>query len=161
MLRVVDTIADLQKAQGAYHKKLSDGIALSVERTVEHLAKLAEKGEKITSPRDLMRTFFQIADKTLLQSFSTPEFLDIQDKLTKALMNHKIAQRDALEIVYNSLEIPTRSEIDEAYQDIHALKKEVRALRKELKAVTAKPAAGRAPKKAASKEPAATNTPAT
>ena len=33
-----------------------------------------------------------------------------------------------MEIVYNSLEIPTRSEIDEAYQDIHALKREIRAL---------------------------------
>lgn len=152
-LRVADTISDLKKAQDEYHKKLADGIATAVERTVDHLAKLAEKGEKITSARDLMRTFFSIADKTLMESFNTKEFLAIQDKLTLALMNHKIAQREALEIIYNSLEIPTRSEIDEAYKDIHALKREVRALRRALKDATgSKMPASKGSKKAAAKE---------
>lgn len=54
-------------------------------------------------------------------------------------MHHKKAQREALEIVYNSLEIPTRSEIDEAYKDIHALKREVRALRRSMKDAAPKP----------------------
>jgi class III poly(R)-hydroxyalkanoic acid synthase PhaE subunit len=152
-LRVADTISDLQEAQKAYQAKLADGIATSVERTVDHLAKLAEKGEKISSARDLMRTFFSIADRTLMESFNTKEFMEIQDKLTLALMNHKIAQREALEIVYNSLEIPTRSEIDEAYRDIHGLKREVRALRKALKDASAgKAPAGKGGKKAAAKD---------
>jgi Poly(R)-hydroxyalkanoic acid synthase subunit (PHA_synth_III_E). len=158
ILRVVDAMKDLQEAQRSYQKTLGDGIAKSVERTIDHLAKLAEKGEKITSPRDLMRTFFSIADKTLMESFHTPEFLDIQDKLTAALMNHKIAQREALEIVYNSLEIPTRSEIDEAYRDIHELKKEVRALRKALKEAAPKVVLPRAGRKTAVKDVEATET---
>lgn len=155
-LRVLDTISDLEAAQRAYHKKLSDGIATSVERTIDHLAKLAEKGESISSARELMRTFFSIADKTLLETFNTKEFLEIQDKLTLALMKHKIAQREALEIVYNSMEIPTRSEIDEAYRDIHDLKREVRALKKALKEATSgKASSTRGGKKAAKEvEPA-------
>lgn len=60
-------------------------------------------------------------------------------------MHHKKTQRDALEIVYNSLEIPTRSEIDEAYKDIHAMKREIRALRRAMKDVAPK-AAGRGKK---------------
>jgi len=158
-LRVIDAVKDLQDAQQAYHKKLGGGIATSVERTIDHLAKLAEKGEKVTSPRDLMRTFFSISDKTLNESFNTPEFLEIQEKLTHALMNHKIAQREALEVIYNQLEIPTRSEIDEAYRDIHELKKEVRALRKALKEAAPKSVAAKG-KKAASKELEATEVPA-
>lgn len=158
-LRVIDSVQDLQEAQKAYHRKLADGIAKSVERTVDHLAKLAEKGEKISSARDLMRTYFGIADKTLMEDFNTKEFLEIQDKLTFALMKHKTAQREALEIVYNQLEIPTRSEIDEAYRDIHDLKRQVRALRKALKEATAgKPAKlGRKPaaKEAEAAEPGA------
>jgi hypothetical protein len=86
-----------------------------------------------------------------MESFNTPEFLDIQDKLTAALMKHKTAQREALELLYNSLEIPTRTEIDEAYRDIHELKKEVRALRKALKEANAgrvpPPRVGRRPVK--------------
>ena len=128
-LKVFDAMKDMQDAQiGVPEDRCPQALAKSVERTIEHLAKLAEKGEKLTSPRDLMRTWYSIADRTLMEKFNTKEFLEVQDKLTDALMNHKKAQRDALEIVYNALEIPTRSEIDEAYRDIHAMKREVRAL---------------------------------
>jgi poly[(R)-3-hydroxyalkanoate] polymerase subunit PhaE len=146
-LKVLDAISDLQEVQREYEKELSEGLAQSVERTVEHLAKLAEKGEKLTSARDLMRTWYSIADRTLMEKFNTPEFLRVQDKLTEALMRHKKAQRDALEIVYNAMEIPTRSEIDEAYRDLHDLKREVRALRRALKDATAKAAPAKAGKK--------------
>lgn len=147
MLKMFDALKDLQDAQKEYQKTLSEGLAASVEKTIEHLAKLADKGEKVTSPRDLMRTWYSIADQTLMQKFNTAEFLKIQDKLTDALMDHKKAQREAMEIIYNSLEIPTRSEIDEAYKDIHALKREVRSLRRALKDPSAKPAGGRGKKK--------------
>ena len=94
-----------------------------------------------------MRTWYSIADRTLMEKFNTEEFLKLQNKLTAALMKHKSAQRDALEIVYNAMELPTRSEIDEAYRDIHALKREVRALRKALKEATGKPTHGKAGRK--------------
>ena len=140
-LKVFDALNDLQEAQKRVPEDaVRRALPSSVEKTIEHLAKLAEKGEKVTSPRDLMRTWYSIADRTLMQKFNTEEFLQVQDKLTDALMKHKKAQRDALEIVYNAMEIPTRSEIDEAYRDIHALKREVRALRKALKEATGKPA---------------------
>lgn len=139
-LKVFDAMKDMQDAQSDYQKGLSQALAQSVERTIEHIAKLAEKGEKLTSPRDLMRTWYSIADRTMMEKFNTKEFLEVQDKLTDALMNHKKVQRDALEIVYNSMEIPTRSEIDEAYRDIHAMKREIRALKRTLKGATAKPA---------------------
>ena len=146
MLKVIDALKDLNDAQKEYQKTLSEGLAESVEKTIEHLAKLAEKGEKVSSPRDLMRTWYAIADKTLMNKFNTAEFLVVQDKLTDSLMAHKKAQREAMEIIYNSLEIPTRSEIDEAYKDIHALKREVRALRRAVKD-SGKPAAIRGKKK--------------
>jgi polyhydroxyalkanoate synthase subunit PhaE len=135
-LKVFDALSDLQEAQSEYQKSLSEGLAQSVEQTIEHLAKLAEKGEKIKSARDLMRTWYSIADRTLMEKFNTKEFLGVQDKLTDALMNHKKVQREALEIVYAQMEIPTRSEIDEAYKDLHELKKEVRALKRALKEAT-------------------------
>ena len=70
-LKVFDALSDLQEAQSEYQKSLSEGLAQSVERTIEHLAKLAEKGEKITSARDLMRTWYSIADRTLMEMFNT------------------------------------------------------------------------------------------
>jgi hypothetical protein len=82
-----------------------------------------------------------------MEMFNTKEFLGVQDKLTNALMNHKKVQREALEVVFAAMEIPTRSEIDEAYRDIHELKREVRALRRALKDATAKAAPAKAGKK--------------
>jgi len=139
-LKVIDAMKDLKAAQDEYQKGLSEALSQSVERTIEHLVKLGEKGEKVSSPRELMRTWYSIADRTMMEKFNTPEFRGVQDKLTDALMNHKQVQRDALEMVYNQLEIPTRSEIDEAYRDIHAMKREIRALRRALKDATPKPA---------------------
>ncbi len=150
-LKVADTIADLREVQSEYNRAMSDAMAKTVERCVDHLAKLAEKGESINTVRDLMRVFFGMADKTLMESFATEEFLDLQERLTNALMAHKIAQRDALEIIYQSLELPTRSEIDQGYEDVYKLKKEVRALRrqvKELSDTSGKPTPRRAAKKA-------------
>jgi class III poly(R)-hydroxyalkanoic acid synthase PhaE subunit len=150
-LKVADALTDLKKAQGEYHAAMADAMAKAVEQTMDHLAKLAEKDQPITNMRDLMRTWFGVADKTLNKVFTSPEFLAIQDRLTDALMGYKVKQREAMEIVYEGMDIPTRSEIDEAYRDIHALKQQVRQLKHALKEAT-----GGATAKAPAKKPAAT-----
>jgi len=139
MLKVADAANDLQKAQSEFNAAMSEHMGKAVERTMDHLAALAEKGESINSVRDLMRTWFGIADKTLNEAFMSEEFLAKQAKMTKALLRFKVTRRDALELVYDSMEIPSRSSIDEAYRDIHALKREVRQLRKALADVTKAP----------------------
>ncbi|MCP5365634.1 MAG: hypothetical protein H6905_10490 [Hyphomicrobiales bacterium] len=157
MLKVADAASDLQKAQSVFNAAMSEHMGKAVERTIEHLASLAEKGEPITSVRDLMRTWFGIADKTLNEAFMSDEFLAKQADMTKALLKFKVTRRDALEMVYDSMELPTRSSIDEAYRDIHALKREVRQLRKALADATKAPAA-RGGRKAGAAKAASTET---
>ena len=60
------------------------------------------------------------------------------------------------EVVYAAMEIPTRSEVDEAYRDIHELKKEIRSLKQALKEATAKTPVAKSGKKGAVKEIEAT-----
>ncbi len=155
LLEAVDSLTDVRASQAEFHKAMAEAMGKAVEQTMEHLAKLAEKGEPITNVRDLLRTWFGVADKTLNQTFTSAEFMEVQDNMTNALMDHKVKQRAALEIIYQAMEIPTRSEVDEAYRDIHALKKEVRILRRQLKELTqdSKPAPAR-------KAPAARRAPA-
>ena len=144
MLGAVDALSDLKTAQGTFHVAIADAMGKAIERTIDHIAKLAEKGEKITSVRDLMRTWFSVADSTLNEVFTTKEFLATQDKMIQALMHYKVKQREALELLYEQLEIPTRGALDEAYRDIQDLKREVRKLRKALKE-TSEGAAAKAP----------------
>jgi class III poly(R)-hydroxyalkanoic acid synthase PhaE subunit len=157
-LAAADALTDLRVAQSEFHAAISAAMAKAVERTIEHLAKLAEKGEKITSARDLMRTWFGLADKTLNEVFTSEEFLAVQNKMTEALMTHKVKLREALEIVYDAMEIPTRGALDEAYRDIQDLKRQVRVLRRELREAVeaqAKVPAKKAAKGAAQPEAAA------
>jgi class III poly(R)-hydroxyalkanoic acid synthase PhaE subunit len=159
MLEAVDALGDLRKAQAAFHKKMGDAMGTAVERTMDHLSKVAEKGEPITSVRDLIRTWFTVADKTLNEASTSEDFSTTQDEMIKALLTYKVKQRAALEIIYDAMEIPTRSNLDEAYRDIQELKREVRRLRRELGATSRgaipdSPGKKAAAKKVASKEPA-------
>jgi class III poly(R)-hydroxyalkanoic acid synthase PhaE subunit len=133
MLKAADALTDLRAAQSQYHLAMADALVQAVERTMEHLAKSAKEGLKISSARELMRIWFANADRTLNETFTSPEFVGIRDKMTNAMMTYKIRQRDALEVVYAAMEIPSRSEVDEAHRDIHELKKQVRTLTRQVK----------------------------
>jgi class III poly(R)-hydroxyalkanoic acid synthase PhaE subunit len=130
LLRFGDAAIDLRKNSLKFHTVFAEALAKAVEATVEQLGALAEKGEKITSVRDLMRLWFRTADASLLKTFNTKEFIDVQNEFTLAGLNFRIRQRDVLEDILRKLDMPTRSELDETYKVIHELKKEVRALKK-------------------------------
>lgn len=151
LLRLVDAVVDLRKNSLTFHTAFGDALAKAVEATVEELGKVAAKGEKITAVRQLMSLWYRTADKSLLVTFNTQEFLDKQNAFTKAQQQFKLAQRAVVEDIFRGLDMPTRSELDETYQVIHELKKEVRALKKAL--LPAAPAAvaksSPAPRKAA------------
>ena len=132
LLRLVDAVSDLRKTSLTFHKAFAEALARAVEATVEELGKVAAKGEKITAVRQLMGLWYRTADKSLLVTFNTQEFLDKQNAFTKAQQQLKLAQRDVVEDIFRSMDMPTRSELDETYQVIHDLKKEVRALKKAL-----------------------------
>ena len=150
LLRLVDSVVDLRKNSLAFHTAFSDALAKAVEATVEELGKVAAKGEKITAVRQLMGLWYRTADKSLLVTFNTQDFLDKQNAFTRAQQQFKLAQRSVVEDIFRGLDMPTRSELDETYKVIHELKKEVRALRKQMHSVDAVPAKpSAAPRKAA------------
>ena len=144
ILRLMDAMVDVRRTSLTFQTAMAQGMAKAVEATIERLAELKAKGEKITSVRALMKLWFTSADATLSHVFNSPEFLALQKEMTTANNEYRIRQRAVLEDVYHELDIPTRSEIDDAYKIIHDLKGEVRALKKALHAprggAVAKPA---------------------
>jgi len=134
LLRLMDAVVDIRRTNLKFQVAMAQGMTRAVEATIDRLAELKSKGEKITSVRDLMKLWFTTADGTLSHVFNSPEFLAIQDAMTTANNAYRIRQRAVLEDVYQTLDIPTRSEIDDAYKIIHDLKRELRALKKALHA---------------------------
>lgn len=158
VLRAVDALSDVRKATLKYDMAMAQGMRVAVERLMEHLAALSEKGEQITTLRGLMKVWFQIADKTLTEEFCSADFVAVQDEMTNAMMTFKLRQRELVEMALTSLDMPTRTEVDDAYRSIHDLKKQVRQMKRQLKelseakAPAAASAKKPAPKKAAAKE---------
>jgi class III poly(R)-hydroxyalkanoic acid synthase PhaE subunit len=134
LMRLMDAVVDMRRTNLKFQTAMAQGMGKAVEATIERLGALKAKGEKITSVRELMKLWFTSADGTLMHVFNSPEFLAIQDEMTTANNEYRIRQRAVLEDIYQALDIPTRSEIDDAYKIIHDLKREVRALKKALHA---------------------------
>ncbi len=169
LFRAMDALSDVRKATIKYDLAMAKGLRVAVERLMEALAGKAEKGEQITSLRELMKLWFQIADKTLTEEFTSSDFVVVQDEMTDAMMSFKLRQRELVEMFLTQMDMPTRTEVDDAFRTIHDLKKQVRQLKKQMKAISDQPAVAEAtpaparkaaPRKAAAKEAAPKEEPA-
>lgn len=154
ILRALDALVDLRKASAKYHMEMAKAIQKAVERTMEHLAGLAQKGEQITSVRELMRIWVRVADQAFTEMYNSEEFTAVQREMSAAALTHKLAQREVVEIILKTLDVPTRTEVDDAYRTLHNLKREVRDLRKALRAAEAKAALQAPAEKPAAEKPA-------
>lgn len=137
LLRLSDALVDLRKASLVYDLEVAKGIGEALEKTMDQLAELAKQEKKIRSIREVTRLWFQTADRTLTQKFCSDEFVALQNDLSSAGMAYRLRLRAVLEMLYHAIDIPTRSEIDQAYRAIHDLKKEVRSLQRQIRELKA------------------------
>ncbi len=161
LLRGFDAWVDLQQASAEYHTFLSKTISEAFERFMGQLVSLSEKGEKIDSIQDLMNLWFETVDQTFTHMYVSEDYLRIQKDMAGAAMMNKIRQQEIFEVVLEMLDLPTRSELDDAYRSLNDLRKEVRVLKKMVKeqgsaaAPAKKPAPQKASKAAAARKKSA------
>nr|VFK65871.1 MAG: poly(R)-hydroxyalkanoic acid synthase, class III, PhaE subunit [Candidatus Kentron sp. UNK]VFK69627.1 MAG: poly(R)-hydroxyalkanoic acid synthase, class III, PhaE subunit [Candidatus Kentron sp. UNK] len=129
--RAFDSHVDLRKAAYGYQTAMGKAIGEAMKETIEKLVDLSKKDEKISSMRELMQIWVKITDKKLTQMYVTDEFTAVQAEMSKASLNNKLAQRAVLEMILKQIDIPTRTELDDAYKTLYDLKKAVRGLRSE------------------------------
>lgn len=153
-----DTWLDYRRASAAYQAKLGDIWTEAFEQLLREMAEMAEQGQTIESVRDLLLLWGQVADRVFVETFRTEEYVRTQGELLNAAMAYRIRQREIMEIYLQSLDLPTRSEVDEAHRNIYELRKEVKALRRALEELQKKPArrSSSRRKKAAAPKPAET-----
>lgn len=146
-----DTWIDVQRASNDYRIVLSKAWAQAFETFVQTLIDKGEKGEVIDSMQDLMNLWFDTVDQTFTHMYVTEDYLAIQKNLAAAAMTHKMRQQEILELFMKMADMPTRSELDDAYRSIYELRKEVKALKKEFKAAQVVAPAPSTSKKSTSK----------
>nr|VFK29527.1 MAG: poly(R)-hydroxyalkanoic acid synthase, class III, PhaE subunit [Candidatus Kentron sp. MB]VFK33640.1 MAG: poly(R)-hydroxyalkanoic acid synthase, class III, PhaE subunit [Candidatus Kentron sp. MB]VFK76341.1 MAG: poly(R)-hydroxyalkanoic acid synthase, class III, PhaE subunit [Candidatus Kentron sp. MB] len=126
--RLFDSHVDLRKAVYKYQMAMGKSIGEALKETMEKLVELSQKDEQISSVRELMRIWVRITDKKLTQMYVTDEFISVQSELSKASLEGKLAQRAVLEMILTQFDIPTRTELDDAYKTLYNLKKGVKDL---------------------------------
>lgn len=173
LLHAFDAYVEFRKATAKYRAVVSEALRDAVERTMDRLAKLSAEGESVGSIRDLNRLWLETADEAFTDVYSSQKYAEVMRELSSSGMKYKIEQRKVVEMILKAFDIPTRSELDDAYRTLYQLRKDVKALKKELaeaRRAKAAPAtrgpakrgpAKRGPAKASAKSKASTPAPAT
>jgi class III poly(R)-hydroxyalkanoic acid synthase PhaE subunit len=139
VLRAFDAFVDMREVMLKFNKMTISALSRTVEKVMQTLAEKSKKGEKIESIRDLNRLWLDSADDVFTKMYAAEEYLAAQRELSSAGMRYKIMQQDVVEMVLEKLNLPTRSEVDDAYKMLYELRKEVKSLKKELRGRAAPP----------------------
>jgi class III poly(R)-hydroxyalkanoic acid synthase PhaE subunit len=153
ILRMFDAFVDLRKVNLQYRTVLARAMEQAVERTMGKLAEMAKEGKQINSVRELTRLWLGVADGVFTEMYASTDYVDLQHKMSAAGMKFRIEQRQVVEMFMETLGLPTRSELDDAYRSLYEVRKEVKALKKAL-------AVSQAPKPAARKSATPAKAPA-
>jgi polyhydroxyalkanoate synthase subunit PhaE len=95
------------------------------------VASRARTETEVRGSKQALRLWLEIADKVLIETHRTPEFLDAQQKLLGQGMDFLLAEREFVEALVEPAGLPTRTEMDEVHQTVLNLKRRVRELEKE------------------------------
>jgi class III poly(R)-hydroxyalkanoic acid synthase PhaE subunit len=128
-----DVWVEFRQASADYHVLLAKTSSKAFEMVMQELVAMSERGEKIDSVRQLMNLWMDTIDHTFTRLYKTEEYLEIQRKLSNAVMQYRMKEQEIVEIAMKMFNLPTRGELDDAYRSLYELRREVKALKKTLK----------------------------
>lgn len=99
-------------------------------RFQERLDEGRREGSRPESAGEVLDTWNEVVDQTLIAFNRSEEFADLQRRFLRATMRHRLERRRLAEKVCELYDVPTRSEVDELHQKMHNLQREVRRLRR-------------------------------
>lgn len=119
-----------RQAQAEYLAVVSGAMASGAERMTQRLAEMAGRGETVDSLLSLVRLWARSADEAMHAAMQSQKALDASARLIRAGTEARLQQQRVVSIISQALNVPTRSEVDDAYREIQELKRELRQLRK-------------------------------
>ena len=126
----IDAFNRFQVTLNEFMRILAVPVSRSFVVLQEQLGELADKGELPEDGRAYYDMWIKVLEGHYMTLFQTPEYTDILGKTLSSLTEYKSARNAVIEDMLGGLPIPTRSEIDSLYQEIHRLKRRLRALEK-------------------------------
>ena len=150
--------ANYQEAMDDYLKAFAKQGIESVQALRERVASLREEGKSINSLRELYDLWVDVNEQVYAKFAMTDEYQVVYGDLVNSLMVLKQGINAELDSVYASANLPTRTELNAAFEKQQETRRENRALRKQLQELSRKVdalVAAQAPAPAAAPEPVA------
>jgi polyhydroxyalkanoate synthesis regulator phasin len=131
------------EARASYALLVQSAFAVGLEGLLQRLAEMAEKGERVDSVFALLRLWAVNAEEAVHKVLQSPDGMTATANVARAGLGYRRKIQHMASIIADGLDLATRRDLDEAYREIHELKREVRKLRP-LARVSAEPRKPRA-----------------
>ena len=127
MLSINQTLLKLQVDLNEYWSHMKNAYSNALKETTERAPKTFNTKEDFENYRKVVIEAFEDAFTTL---FTSEEFPRVYNKVSNDQMELLKSIQQLVENSLQTLNLPTRSEINELAKDMHSLKKDIRSLKK-------------------------------
>lgn len=119
-----------RQAQVEYLEVVAGAVSKGAEALTARLVEMGQRGESVDSLLALVRLWARTTDEAMHGAMQSPRALEASAKLIRAAARSRKQQQRVVAIASEALNVPTRTEMDDAYREIQELKRELRRSRK-------------------------------
>lgn len=130
---LVKLAIDYQEALDDYLKAFARQGLGAVAALRERVQQLRSEGKVLHSVRELYDLWVEVNEADYARFAMTDEYQVVYGDMVNALMALKQGIQAELDSIYHTVNLPTRRELDAAYQHLHGLRRDNRALRQQLR----------------------------
>jgi len=143
-LRIYSAGLTLRQAAATYQEITDRAWQEAYKKFVAALSAPTENEKEVVHTwREGIELWFSVANRTLLETQRSAEFLEAQRKLLRAAMEYRLQLRQMAEDFCDMYQIPGRTEVDELARTVHELRRELRALKRQAPSNLASDSASR------------------
>jgi hypothetical protein len=153
MARVMELWLAVQRRARAYEAVVAGAWMEANKRFAAEYQERARAGNPPIDPKEALKLWLDIANRALLETHRSEQFLKAQGELLRHGMDFLLAEREMVESLVEPAGLPTRSEIDEVHRSVLDLKRRVRALEKAGADKSAEPQAAAPPARRPARRP--------
>jgi len=121
-----------QDAMEVYMSHIGKVGPAALDKLKDRLLKMAEKGEKIETVKDLFGVWVDAADGAFADMTNTKEYRDANANMVHALMRLKIQGQTIMDDRMESMNLPSRRELNTTHRRVIELKRRFRQLEDRL-----------------------------
>ncbi|WP_418319372.1 poly(R)-hydroxyalkanoic acid synthase subunit PhaE [Piscinibacter sakaiensis] len=129
--RLLEAATAYEQARATYALAVNSALTAGYGRLLQRLAGKAEAGERIDSVFALLKLWAVCTEEAVHEALQSDRGLAATAALTRASLAYRKALQQLSRHTTDSLALASRSDLDEAFREIQALKREVRQLRRQ------------------------------